>query len=318
MSAKRTIWYIAMLLALATAAAACGSDGETSPVDGAAADQGQSGPTTTSTTQPGVPDEEDATGAIPTDPPENGETGGDDAHDEGAADASSDHHHADDEHHDDEETAAPITNAADGTPEIGTVVDSGETTPPGTYVIDQLGEEWRVTTSEPLFIEGSDQKLMVARVEDWGPAGPNFVLMTPVVGIVPPREVGVHQDHHPIVPDVTVDLPESLDTWFDAVPQVQVVDSGTATVAGEPAAWWQLTVDPAAGDTFHCPLGDNCVGFVVHEDFGVFVLSPTRDFTVWQLAAVPDVIGWVQTVDGEAGDRGRQAMADLLTDLAAA
>lgn len=303
MISNRTATFFALLVVIAMVAAACGSEGETSPVETAVPGVDVGADATTTTTMP-----PEAADEPPTD-----DYGDPEAHEP------TDDHHGEDDHGDDNhgDAGTPI-DGVDDAPEIGTVVEAGTATPPGTYVVSVLGEDWRLTTSEPLFVQNSNTNLMVAQAEAWGPGGPNVMFLTRAVGIVPPREAGVHQDHHPVVPEATVDLPDSLETWFEAVPQVEVIDRGTATVAGSPASWWQVAVDPTAGDTFHCPLGEHCIGWAVHDQMGVWVLSANRHFTVWQLEAIPDIIGWVETVDEAAGAVGRDAMAALLAGLTAA
>lgn len=209
-----------------------------------------------------------------------------------------------------------ITEAADGTPEIGVAVEPGDAVPAGAYALNVLGEDWRLQIDQPILLDGSDTVTFGFTTEAL--RGTRHILgIFATVGIVPPSEVGIHQEHDPIVPDVTIAIPEDLDTWLEAVPQLTVVDRGTSTVAGAPATWYRLAVDPAAGQTFHCPFGDNCAGFVVHPRFGVTVLAPEIDVTVWQLDAVPGVMPWVQVEDPANVESAQQAMANLLAGLEA-
>lgn len=240
--------------------------------------------------------------------------GDDDHHDDevddhGGSGEGSDHDHAN------EPEGELLTEASDGTPEIGTVVEPGSPVPAGTYVLNILGEEWRLdVVEETLQFGGSDLSTFGFGVEELA-GKPHFVGLLKTVGIVPPREVGIHQEHDPIIPEVTVDIPADLGTWLDAVPQVVVVDTGTSAVAGAPATWYRLTVDPAAGQTFHCPFGDHCAGFIVHPNFGVTVLSPEIDVTVWQLEALPHVMPWVQVEDPADVEAAQTAMATMLSGI---
>lgn len=202
------------------------------------------------------------------------------------------------------------------TVDIGTVVDPDNPVPAGAYTAEVLGDgAYLEISDDDAFVVGRSSGSFLNAVP---PAlnGENVLVgFISTVGIVPPREAGIHQEHDPIVPDVTVDIPADLSTWLDAVPQVAVVDSGTSEVAGAPAAWWRLTVDPAAGDTFHCPFGDHCAGFVVNDTFGVTVLAPEIDVTVWLLDAMPGVMPWLQVEDEAHYEPALAAITELLDGL---
>lgn len=245
----------------------------------------------------------------------NGDVAGDDTEQDDHAEEGESH----DDHAEDDGSLGELpTAAADGTPEIGAAVESGSPIPSGTYFLNVLGEDWRLQVDDGQFMFG-ESDLATSRFSTEALTGtPHFIGLLKTVGIVPPREAGVHQEHDPIVPDVTVDIPAELSTWLDAVPQITVVDTGTSTVAGAPAAWYRLGVDPAAGPTFHCPFGDHCASFVVHPNWGVTVLAPAIDVTVWQLDALPGVMPWVQVEDPAKVELAQQAMADLVAGLSAA
>ncbi|MEM7340082.1 MAG: hypothetical protein AAF467_15610 [Actinomycetota bacterium] len=137
------------------------------------------------------------------------------------------------------------------------------------------------------------------------------------LGIIPPSEVGVHQDHHPTVPDVTMDLPENLSVWFDRVPQIEVVDTAELTVAGEPAQRWTVVLDTEAGPTFADCGSPACIGFIVNEGGGTYVLRSDEIATIYQLDALPGTIGWSFGLDQAGADQAVAAFDELLRTLKA-
>ncbi len=293
---------VAIAIALAVVATACGSDGTTEAADSVDESAG------------------DDSAAVDVDEPDAAEEPAADTSDEpGAADqadaADTDAGATDDTTPDDsvDSTAADPEVVAG----IGTDLSANDIAAPGTWLVDVITDDWQVTTESELIIYRSDEVLLDFSTGELADTDTQLAMLK-TVGIVPPREASVHQEHDPIVPEVTIDLPTDLQEWFDAVPQLVVTDTGTSTVAGQPATWHRLTVDPTAGGTFHCPFGDNCIGFIVHEIFGVTVLSPEIDVTVWQMEAIPDVIPWVQTKGPERHEAAQEAMAELLAGIAAA
>jgi hypothetical protein len=173
-----------------------------------------------------------------------------------------------------------------------------------------------LTTSQLLSVGQNHEQMLLVRGQSWADAEDRAALFLRTVGIIPPREVGVHQEHHPTVPEVTVDLPADLSVWFEAVPQAQVVDAVELTVADLPARRWTVTIDPELGATFDCGFGrPNCIGFVVNEEGGTYVLPAGEMANIYQFDAVPDVIGWVFAPDEADLAEADTVFAALLAGL---
>ncbi|NNC78528.1 MAG: hypothetical protein HKN94_00080 [Acidimicrobiales bacterium] len=310
-------WLWALLMALLITATACGSS-ETEVA--ASAIEGEESIAEPDATEPSVAEEAEPSsddGESHDDDQTGSEQSGDDAGNEDAEDDAAPQEPDDDEG-DDEETDSDLDVTEATAPEIGDVVAGGSSIPPGTYRLNVLGEDWGLTIDdESLLFGGSDPEVFGFGTEALADTNTNLWMLK-TVGIVPPREVGVHQEHEPLIPDVTIDIPADLGTWLDAVPQIVVTESGAETVAGGDARWYRLAVDPAAGQTFHCPFSDHCTGFVVSPKFGTTVVDPTIDVTVWQLSVLPDVMPWVQVEDSTSVEQAQEAMRKLLAGLARA
>jgi hypothetical protein len=76
----------------------------------------------------------------------------------------------------------------------------------------------------------------------------------------------------------------SFDDWFGTDARVVVTGTGTDTIAGAPAPWWDLEVDPTAGETFGCVFGD-CVTFIVDPRIGATNVGDDWQFRLWHLTA---------------------------------
>lgn len=297
-----------LLSSIALIAAACGGSGggATAAEDAAASE------TTSAITTDQVAEE--TTAETEADDAESSAVEHDVGEDDGVHDVGEDNgDHADSAGHGSE--GELLTEAADGTPEIATMVQPGDPIPTGRNFVNVLGEDWRLAVDESVLFGGSTAALFGFTTDELAGSGTLLALLK-IVGILPPREAGVHQEHDPIMPDSTVDLPDDLMTWFDAVPQITVLETGTATVGGDAATWYRLTVDPAAGQTFECPFGDHCAGFVVMPE-GVTALEPSIDVTVWHLEAIPGVMPWVQVEDPANLEAAQQAMVTLLDGISA-
>lgn len=174
-----------------------------------------------------------------------------------------------------------------------------------------------LTTDGGLAVESSRNGLLVLDGDGLTATVRQGAIFLQTVGIIPPSEVGIHQEHHPTVPEVTVDLPDDLSIWFESISQVALIDAGELTVAGQPARWWTVTVEPEAGDTFNCGFAPNCIGFVVNEHGGAYVLTDIELHTIFQFDAAPDVIGWASGVDEPSAAEATAFLESVLAGLEA-
>ena len=190
-------------------------------------------------------------------------------------------------------------------------------------IIEQIGSScpirWRMSpTSEEMtlptrldlaeqvaFIDGGDLT--------FGRPGVTFsqldiVFFFTPVGITPAAVAGIHPDHDPLIPENTLELPDDLGAWFDAVPQITTL----ASDAGDGWRSWDVTVAATAGETYPCDFG-NCVGTLVTSFWGPIVVGDTDNFRIWQFTdAGAGVYGFLQSDPATLDDT--VALAEMLLE----
>ncbi len=143
---------------------------------------------------------------------------------------------------------------------------------------------------------------------------PEWLRLGTFVGVIPPEMAEVHAPHEPAVPSYTADLPNDLGTYLETVPQLVVEEAGQIEGQDFIARAWDVSVDPAQGDTFPCFLG-SCVSVLVSEFGGVYVFGSSAKARVWQLdGAGEGVYGYLQSAP-EAFDDTVAMAAMILEDL---
>lgn len=166
---------------------------------------------------------------------------------------------------------------------------------PGRYVA--AFDEWNVTLEivQPVtYLEGEGRL-------DFGPEQmvesgvPEWVRLGTFVGVVPPAQAGVHAPHDPVVPTYTADLPDDLGSYLETVPQLVANETDQVEGDGFTARAWNVSVDPAQGETFPCFLG-SCVSVLVSEFGGVYVFGSEAAARVWQFEGDGEgVYGYLQS-----------------------
>ncbi len=187
-------------------------------------------------------------------------------------------------------TAAPTTTPAPSTTVAavdlesvlaGSAVDGWYPVQPARYASDRVSPAITIDVVEPLWFQDA-KSLIILR--DNNAAGDPAVFITNFYGIIPAEDVGTHPPHRDDpIPENTVDMPAVLGDWIAATPQVVLMNSGSVTVMGSPAEYWDVTVDATAGTTFECPYG-NCVAAMVSEVLGNFVMGDNSYFRIYQLS----------------------------------
>lgn len=166
---------------------------------------------------------------------------------------------------------------------------------PGTYAATFDG--WSVTlevTQPVTYLEGEGRL-------DFGPEQmaesgvPEWLRLGTFVGVIPPEQAGVHAPHDPVVPDYTAGLPDDLGSYLATVPQLLTEEADQVEGDGFTARAWNVSVDPAQGDTFSCFLG-SCVSILVSDFGGVYVFGSEAAARVWQFDGAGDgVYGYLQS-----------------------
>lgn len=195
----------------------------------------------------------------------------------------------------------------------GLILGDGPTGP-GRYthpVLDRL----EMTIDQPLEVLLNKDHILLFAGGDLALDFTQGVLFVNAIGIIPPDEVGVHQPHHPTVPEVAVDLPADLSEWFESVPQAQVTATNQLTVAGMPARSWTVQVDPEGGPTFNDCGSLHCIGFVVNDAAGTYVLRDNETATIYQFDALPSTIGWAFGQDQDSAVQSSTFFETILASL---
>lgn len=130
-------------------------------------------------------------------------------------------------------------------------------------------------------------------------AGTAFVL--PITGVVPPDRVGSPVATEELN-DVLTAVPDDLGTYFDVIPQVEVLDSG----ATDTYRWWDIQVRPDLGDTHtECtaPPGEWECTSLFGEPTGAVTLDVMTDWKprIVQPIAKPSILLWAAGQDGTIG-----------------
>ena len=133
----------------------------------------------------------------------------------------------------------------------------------------------------------------------------NLIALTPFVGVIPADQIGIHQPHDPIVPEIAEPIPQDLSTWLESIAQMTVEAAGATDGDGFTASSWNIIVDPESGPTFPCDYGQ-CLGVLAQEDSGVWVMGDEFGFRLWQFDGVgAGLIGFGQApledLDGADG-----------------
>lgn len=138
--------------------------------------------------------------------------------------------------------------------------------------------------------------------------------LTPIEGVIQASHVGVQPDESR-VSEVTEPAPEVLSDWLDAVSQLNTSSLSAAEGAGWVAQAWDVTVRPAAGETFSCTYG-NCVATLVPKGAGAYIAGDAFGFRLWQFdGAAEGLYGFGQAPleDLEAAEAFYQMVLSGLT-----
>lgn len=122
----------------------------------------------------------------------------------------------------------------------------------------------------------------------------NLIAFAPFVGVIPADQIGIHQPHDPIVPEVAEPIPQDLSSWLETIEQMTVEAAGTIEGDSFTAPSWNVTVDPDSQPSFACDYGQ-CLGVLAQEDSGVWVMGDEFGFRLWQFSgAGAGLIGFGQ------------------------
>ena len=166
---------------------------------------------------------------------------------------------------------------------------------PGRYDAEFNGFRVEFEVSQPIRYLDGEGRLDFAAEPKGGSDLPEWVRLGTFVGVIPAEMAGVHAPHEPVVPPHTADLPEDLGEYLETVPQLVVEEVGQIEGQGFKARAWNVSVDPAQGNTFSCFLG-SCVSALVSEFGGVYVFGSAAAARVWQLDGPGEgVYGYLQS-----------------------
>ncbi len=164
----------------------------------------------------------------------------------------------------------------------GTIRGEGWLVEPGRYTTEMGNRVFTFTIPKPVVYFDSDVRITFG--PDTSSDVPDLFALTEFVGVIPPELVGEHAPHDPVIPTYSIPVPESLGTWLTSVPQLSTgneIELTTETGFGG-SAWDVEVSDPSIG-TFHCSFGD-CIGSLVQESEGVWVLFDAARFRLWQMS----------------------------------
>ena len=74
--------------------------------------------------------------------------------------------------------------------------------------------------------------MAIARIQIGQQIDLDIVFFFTPVGITPAAVAGIHPDHDPLIPENTLELPDDLGAWFDAVPQIAILSSASSYAVG--------------------------------------------------------------------------------------
>ena len=172
--------------------------------------------------------------------------------------------------------------------------------PPGVHTTDVLGiavtlrldDWWRLDEEQPgsFVLNRTD-----AAVGDLLPV----ISFERPVGLVEPRRVADEN----LLPGEFPFPPDDLRSWFDEVPQIEVLATGDAVAGDRTGRWYDIDVDPGAGPT----LGECSPGECVHTWWsGASHTTVARDLEALRYYEFPDPSGpifvLVAAVDDEFED----------------
>lgn len=191
------------------------------------------------------------------------------------------------------------TAATDNVQRLEDVAGGGEFVPlsPGLYT-GELLDGLVISVPEGVGVFFDENNPPEAYAFDGG-GGSAQVL--PITGVVPPDRVGSPVATEEL-DDVLTAVPDDLGTYFDAIPQLEVLDSG----ATDTYRWWDIQVRPDLGDTHtECtaPPGEwECVS-LFGEPTGAVTLDVMTDWTprIIQPIAEPSILLWAAGQDGTIG-----------------
>lgn len=199
-------------------------------------------------------------------------------------------------------TTAPVecepVPLADG---LGERTGSGKAVAPGCYSVDKLSTPFVVEIRDDgySFLEAEKFAVFAKDGTDWDQ--PNVFFLGEFVGVIPGPIAGTHPDHDVPIGSLMEPMPSDLADWFATTPQVVVLDSGQATVAGSQTAWWDVTVDPNTGDNFNCNVGW-CIAALVPpppEARGTnFIMGSQMTYRIMQfLDDRAGLFAWIQSFE---------------------
>ena len=190
----------------------------------------------------------------------------------------------------------------------GTIRGEGWLVEPGLYTTSLGDRELLLSITEPVVYFGYQG---VVFGPDTNSPNQDLFVLNEFVGVIPPERVGEHADHDPIVPPYTEPVPDDLGSWLSSVSQLVSSDRQELTTPNIEGAYWDVRVD-GEGDTFHCGFG-SCIGSLVQEVAGVFVLFKDSSFRLWQLDGEADgMYGFLQSDDDSFEEV--TALADMILD----